>query len=434
MSQPIRYTAQMRKEQISRNQLCERFIEFGWLAPPPPLDLGEDFIVHICFQGRAVGVHFYVQEKSVTNLFERKRDDYAFYDFKVADLERWEAFELPVVLIVWDIELREGRWALIDGVITELDQRRPGWRANESTARVHIPWRNTTDDTGLVRLRQSIGWRLYPLISRDKSLKIKIELDFSDKEEGETSRKASELLRPIEGLCTIQDKIGQRLRIPDKGLTHADVKAIDKFVEIVECGKIIRKHAEATGKFERVILELLRDAYIEGERVYFRRSYDESWVELFGLRIPTGSMTRYVSGVLDTPVAELEEAIATLPPDGSLTLRLVDVEVIEIFRDWFIQEGRRLSQCLIENFGVELTYLFGSLVWSEVHDPDTDIDLAVSGLSAERYLEAVSYLERESNFSVDLVDLGRVPDHLRHRIMAEGKLLNERGSVTPFSR
>ncbi len=58
-----------------------------------------------------------------------------------------------------------------------------------------------------------------------------------------------------------------------------------------------------------------------------------------------------------------------------------------------------------------------------MHAPETDIDLAVSGLPAERYFKAVGYLEMESNFPVDLVDLNSVPDHLRQRILSEGKKL-----------
>lgn len=442
MSEPIRLTNQKQQELISRKQLGERFVEFGWM-PNSPEDLGEDFIVHIYFHGRATGVTFHVQEKSVTNLHERRKGDHLAYDFRVKDLKHWEAFSLPVVLIVWDIKLREGRWALLDAVISELDQRRPQWRFNKSKARVHIPWNNTTDDAGLMQLRQSIGWHFYPLIAKDKPLIMKVKLNFPHTEEGRAAmivppqpQKAPdpEYLQLIDKLCTIQDKIGRFLRVPVKGLTRADVRAINELVEIIEYGKTVTKHAEITGEFKGQALDILLDGHRQGKPIQLRVSYNESYVELFGLKIQTGRMTRHITGTIEMPITELEKAITALNPDEYLTLRFVEAEVVEIFPDWFIRRARQLSQRLVDNFGAESVYLFGSLVWSDVHAVETDIDLAVSGLPAERYLEAADYLERESNFPVDLVDLGKVPDYLRQRIVTEGKLLSEREPVMALSR
>ena len=465
MSEPIRFTTQKKQELISRAQLGERFIEFGWM-PNSPEDLGEDFIVHIYFQGRATGVTFHVQEKSVTNLHERQKGDHLVYDFRVKDLRHWEAFSLPVVLIVWDIKLREGRWALLDTVISELDQRLPKWRGNKSTARVYIPWSNTTDDAGLVQLRQSLGRHFYPLIARDKQLSMEMKLNFPDTEEGRVAWKAferfrregeqatfrgriiqelkfsewampwlseEEYLQLIDKLCTIQDKARQHLQVPVEGLTRADVQAIHELVEIIEHGKTITKHTEITGEFKGEALDIALDVHRQGRPIHFTVSSDESYVELFGLKIEVGRMTQHITGTIGMPITELEKAITALAPDEYLTLRFVDVEVVEIFPDWFIREARRLSQCLVDNFGAESVHLFGSLAWNDVHAAETDIDLAVSGLPAERYLEVVNYLERESSFPVDLVDLSKVPGYLRQRIVTEGRLLSEREPVMALS-
>ncbi|MFP4438423.1 MAG: DUF4365 domain-containing protein [Chloroflexaceae bacterium] len=275
MVNPARYTDQMRQEQISRNQLSERLAEFGWVIAAPVPDLGEDFVVHIYFEGRATGVMFHVQEKSVTNLHERRKDDHLVYkNIAVKDVIHWEACSLPVVLIVWDVTLREGRWALMNDVIADLDQRLTDWR-DKQAVRVRLPWRNRTDDAGLVQLRQQVGQCLFPLIARHSS--------------GE----------------------------PD----------------------------------------------------------------------------------------------VVLPP-----LRL-------------LHEAERLGQRLVEEFDVAAVYLFGSLAWGSVFSPETDIDLAVSGLPAARYLDAVGFVERESNFSVDLVDLNQVSEEFSRRIVTEGKLLYERDPV-----
>ena len=57
-------------------------IEFGWIAVPPE-DLGEDFIVQIYFERRATGTSFFVQLKSVINLYERQKDKFLPYPFEV---------------------------------------------------------------------------------------------------------------------------------------------------------------------------------------------------------------------------------------------------------------------------------------------------------------------------------------------------------------
>ncbi len=599
LTKPIRFTSQKQQELISRHQFQERLVKFGW-KPTVPEDLGEDVIVDIYFQGRAAGVNFYVQLKSITNLHERHKGEHLVYDdFKVKDLKHWETFEQPVVLVVWDVELREGRWALVDMVIAELDRRRPQWRSNKSKARVYIPWNNTTDNAGLVQLRKSIGRYLYPLIARDKPAEeIKIELSFPGTQEGQDASRAFDrwvkegepvtikgefikkfippqwetqwfgepnldegeltigpwtsqaiptgvdfisadgklipfepielkatrigtekiqfsnehqtsplhlhfvipksdkykkgaisfkvnnwgrhayIARDILGflravvaggelrltslihddarlefkmppqssklsvsieewefidkLCKIQDKTGQVIQVPIKP-TPEDMQTFNRFTAIIEHGHVITKPAQETWKPLRQDLNSILDDARQGKLIQVRESFDESCVELFGSKIQTGRMVQYTIGMIEMPAAELEQAIATLAPDEHLSIKLVDVERFQVFPDWFICEARRLSQRLVEDFSVESVYLFGSLVWSNVHAPETDIDLAVSGLPSERYLEAVGYLERESTFPVDLVDLNNVPDRLRQRILAEGKKLNERETVTALS-
>jgi predicted nucleotidyltransferase len=596
MDRSTRYTLQKKQERISRHQLCERLDEFGWVPSSPAEDLGEDFLVHLYFQGQATGIIFHIQLKSITNLNERRRGDYLVYDdFEVKDLKHWEAFSQPVVLVVWDVKLREGRWALVDDTIKDLDERRPTWRTNKSKVRVYIPWQNTTDDAGLIRLKQSIGRYFYPLISQNKSLELRIELRFPDTEIGSTAFRAFEraikegepvevegeyiqnlefsewwmrwfgefdakdmrirlgpqesvkaipayidfissdgetfsapttelkptgvgteiiklsnrhqnpplifyftiprdehkkgevsirlnsenwgrnvsetrefvrflqvattggklilnspphgniltipvspqpekalgpqLFQLLDKLCNIQDKIGQIIQIPSAGLTDKDVQAIDEILAIIEYGKTISKTSEVTGEFKGQALEIMLEGHRQGKPIHLRISYPESFVELFDREIPTGRMTRHITGTPELSVSELEEAIKKLSPNKYLTIKFVDVEIVEVFPDWYKREAQRLSQCLINDFGVESVYLFGSLVWSDIHSIETDIDLAVKGLAPERYLEAVGYLERKSNFPIDLVELNKVPDHLRQRILAEGELLDEREPV-----
>jgi hypothetical protein len=184
----------MQQELVSRCQLSERLIDFGWLPNDPILDLGEDFIVTIYIDYEATGVPFHVQVKSITDLHKRQSRDggYLWYSFKVKDLLHWDSLDFPVVLIVWDVKLREGKWILADSAIAELDQRRPQWRKNKTKTRVHIPWSNTTDDDGLARLRREIGLRLYSIIVRDEPFDIKVSLALPDTEVGRSKLAAWE--------------------------------------------------------------------------------------------------------------------------------------------------------------------------------------------------------------------------------------------------
>lgn len=596
MVAPVRYTSQKQQERISRRQLCERLDEFGWIATPPDEDLGEDFIVHIYLQGRATGVTFHLQLKSVTNLNKRRKGDYLVYDFEVKDLKHWEAFSLPVVLMVWDIELREGRWALVDEVISDLDQRRPNWRDKKSKVRVYIPWDTKTDDTGLVKLKQKIGRQLYSNIAKDRPLKGYMKLKFPRIAEGKAAYETfergikegdsflikkefvqefgvsdwwaswfgdffensdifitpfvsskivsihvdvistngetayipaielkvvksglevvqlsnehqnspihfhftiprsdegkkscinvklnnlgrnvhetrnamhflnaittggkmrinflthdkppltviippnpenalnPEYLQLIDKLCVIQSKTDQFLQIPDDDLTDADVEAIDEFIDIIECGKTTKKVKEITIELVNIFTDAILDSHHQQKRIQMRYSA-ESFIEIFDSKIPTGPATWHITGIPKLSAVELKEIITNLSPNDPLFLKFVDVEIIEIFPDWFIREAQRLTQLLAEKFEIKAVYLFGSLVWSDIHTPETDIDLAVMGLPEERFLEAVSYLERESKFPIDLIDLSKASDHLRQRILAEGKLLYEREPVAAF--
>src|SRR5258706_6223948 len=182
MTEPIRFTPEKQQELISRNQFCERVVEFGWI-PVPPEDLGEDFIVHIYFEGKATGASFYVQEKSIVNLDARRKGDFLPYSFEVKDLLHWEKFVQPVILLVWDIKLRQGRWTLLKDAIKEIDQKHPKWRWQKET-RIYIPCENTTDNNGMQKLRYQICKFMSPIIYKDKDLDMTMKISLPDSQEG----------------------------------------------------------------------------------------------------------------------------------------------------------------------------------------------------------------------------------------------------------
>lgn len=188
-----RYTSEQQQEDLSIHQLSARLVEFGWL-PPDKLsrDVGEDLLVRIPTRSQPVGVPFYIQLKSVTDMQERKRGDFLVYrSIEVDDLLRWESSPVPVVLVVWDVLLREGRWQSVNSIIASLDKRKQKWRQQQSTS-VYIPWRSSTDDFGLRLLKAEIGQMLYPLIARDRPVTINVTLRFPDTEDATSERAAFE--------------------------------------------------------------------------------------------------------------------------------------------------------------------------------------------------------------------------------------------------
>jgi hypothetical protein len=213
MDKPIRYSSEKKQELLSRSQLFERLVEFGWIASSPE-DLGEDFIVHVYFQGRATGVSFYVQEKSVVNLQERQKNGHVPYDFKVKDLKHWSQFIQPVVLIVWDVKLREGRWVLLSEAIKYIEQKRSKWRKLQNT-RLYIPWDNRTDNEGLLRLQRQIGNSMFPLIKKGKELNMTMSFEFGDSEKDQKEAASLQELIKKGGEVTLSGDVIKNIEIPD---------------------------------------------------------------------------------------------------------------------------------------------------------------------------------------------------------------------------
>jgi uncharacterized protein len=78
--------------------------------------------------------------------------------------------------------------------------------------------------------------------------------------------------------------------------------------------------------------------------------------------------------------------------------------------------------CLRRDYGVETVILFGSLA-NRTCGPDSDVDLAVSGLSKTAYFKALADMMALFEGPVDLVRLEDAPPSLRERIDAEGEPL-----------
>lgn len=85
------------------------------------------------------------------------------------------------------------------------------------------------------------------------------------------------------------------------------------------------------------------------------------------------------------------------------------------------EQARIAADLLKTRYGAKQVLLFGSLLFPKAIHADSDIDLAVWGLSLAQYSDAVGSLLLEINgFSVDLVRLEGVQPGLKTYILQAG--------------
>jgi predicted nucleotidyltransferase len=87
-------------------------------------------------------------------------------------------------------------------------------------------------------------------------------------------------------------------------------------------------------------------------------------------------------------------------------------------RGW--QVAQSAAQVLKQEFGAQRVRLFGSLLEVSRVRAESDIDLAVEGLSDSRYLEAVARLLDLSDFAVDVVQVEHATPRLCQVIEQQG--------------
>ena len=82
------------------------------------------------------------------------------------------------------------------------------------------------------------------------------------------------------------------------------------------------------------------------------------------------------------------------------------------------------ARTLAVDFGARRVVLFGSVA-AERADERSDVDLAVEGVSRERYFEALAALSEVVPADVDLVLLEEAPESLRALVESEGVTLHD---------
>ena len=141
--------------------------------------------------------------------------------------------------------------------------------------------------------------------------------------------------RLVQDLCRVQDRMGIRLRIPERGISPDDAQCIDELIQIVNTGKLERKSITA-----KLTLELcdpvgfaaaLHDPALN---IGGEWQFADSYVMLFGNKVATGPMTRRVFGTLVSTYGELVNTVSLLSPGEDLELELENCDVVEVYEEW----------------------------------------------------------------------------------------------------
>lgn len=162
-----RYSLQQQQEDLSRNQLGERFNQVGCVLDGISRDLGEDLIGRVYEIGESTGLSFLIQLKSVKSIQpHKKKNDVVSYSFKVKDLTHWEVSSTSTILIVWDVKTKTGYWVSVVKAIAILDKENPSWRKSQTSATIHFSSLQDTSDNGFVGLRLLLIEEAHSFISR----------------------------------------------------------------------------------------------------------------------------------------------------------------------------------------------------------------------------------------------------------------------------
>ena len=97
------------------------------------------------------------------------------------------------------------------------------------------------------------------------------------------------------------------------------------------------------------------------------------------------------------------------------------IKTSEEAREQLLVRIRMVAAALKSRFGAERVILFGSLAHDAWFMPDSDVDLAVEGLSGEAYWQAWKLAEEMiEDRPVDLIEIESCRDSLRRAIESYG--------------
>jgi hypothetical protein len=132
-------------------------------------------------------------------------------------------------------------------------------------------------------------------------------------------------------LMSIQEKTCVFIRVPEEGISPKEALAIDELAEIFDHGETTVVGTTVTIEVKGEALSLILEVHRQSKPVHFRITTEDGFVEIFKTVVPTGPMTRDVTGYVETSARELETAIQNLHPESFLTVRIINAKVIEVF-------------------------------------------------------------------------------------------------------
>jgi tetratricopeptide (TPR) repeat protein len=143
---------------LSVDQLKELLHGAGWAVVHIVEDYGEDFLARIFDKGNPTGNDFYIQLKGTKNIGQYALESGGHsYGIETKHLRQWQAYPIPVVLILWDTERRSGYWQLVQPFIAECLKANPRWLDNSEAVRsIRLPSINILEPNKLVGLRDAI--------------------------------------------------------------------------------------------------------------------------------------------------------------------------------------------------------------------------------------------------------------------------------------
>ena len=99
--------------------------------------------------------------------------------------------------------------------------------------------------------------------------------------------------------------------------------------------------------------------------------------------------------------------------------------VLEQERNRILSNLPDIMQSFIKEFDVKKIYLFGSLIKGNF-DHQSDIDVAIEGLSSPLYLKALVFLSDYLKREINLVPLETCSSSLKEVIYSDGRLVYDR--------
>lgn len=92
------------------------------------------------------------------------------------------------------------------------------------------------------------------------------------------------------------------------------------------------------------------------------------------------------------------------------------------------EAAKKSAKALIEEFGAEKVYLIGSLTSEDDFTEHSDVDIAVSGLKAEKYFKALSFIWGlfPKGIEVDLIPLEDADEYVKEKVLTEGVILYDK--------